>query len=180
MAPERTHLVPHRIPTTTIPTADGKGKRTRLTPELVEAAAELVRGGATPFSALISLGVPKSTVSEWLRTGRGEQPTHPHPHARYQHLAYEMDLASAEFQQKTARSLAEPGEHWKARLAVLARHDPGYREDRPPSHSGSPLEAITAHLREMRRLVEARGGAAPQLRVIDAEARMLPLSGDDS
>lgn len=50
----------------------GVARRTRLTPELIDAIAGDVRDGVFPYIAAQAHGVPKSTFFDWLRRGEIE------------------------------------------------------------------------------------------------------------
>mgnify|MGYP001049617036 CR=1 FL=1 len=66
-----------------------RGRPTRLTPEVTEAVAQLLRSGAYFDTAVASLGIPRSTARDWLRRGRDGE-------ARYRPFSDACEKASAQ------------------------------------------------------------------------------------
>jgi len=93
-------------------------------------------------------------------------------------LVRTVEESEAHLASELAKGLARPEEHYKGRALVLGTLRPEYREHRPESVAVTAMQALTSHLREVRGLVEARHDA-PQLRVLDAEARVLPAPDAD-
>jgi len=153
------------------------GRRTRLTDDVIDKTAADVRNGAPPLHALVEHSqVARTTASHWLKIGRREDPKNP-PHDRHLRLVEEVERAESEWLANTVKAWSgTDGKHWKLELAAVAARFPEYRQQAPARDEGTPLAALTEHLREMRKLVEA-GRWEPELEVIDVESKELPEGG---
>lgn len=150
------------------------GRRTRLTTQVTAEIATAIKDGAPVLDAICAIArVRPDTAKHWLQVGRGEHPLYPNPHARYVDLVREVEEAESDLVLRLAQGLARPEEHWKGRLTMLGALRNQYRDQPAPTVAATPLQAITDHLREVRRLIETRD-APVKLKVIDVPVKELP------
>jgi len=157
------------------------GRRTRLTYDAITTIAERVRKGQPLLDVIQAVcRVERATVTQWLHIGRGEHTQYANPPARYRDLLNAVEEAESAWIAETVGRWTDPAlkPHYKLQLAAVSAKRPEYREQVVSTPSATPLQAITAHLVEVRRLIEARD-APVALKVIDVRARALPEIGED-
>ena len=100
-------------------------RRTRLTPELIDAIVKRVRVGVFPYIAAQAVGIPKSTFYDWMR--RGEKGRRP-----FSELRAKVREAAA-----SARSTAEI-RVFQDRPFEWLRYGPGREKPDEPGWTESP------------------------------------------
>jgi hypothetical protein len=105
----------------------GRGRPTKLTPELQDRLVALVRQVGFLSAAARCCGLPPSLVCEWVARGQGRDPDRPAT-PMYAELADAIQRAQAEFEVQcllriNAAAKAKP-ENWKASAWLLERAFP--------------------------------------------------------
>jgi hypothetical protein len=117
-------------------------RTTKLTPELIERIAGLVRSGITPYRAAELCGIGSSTHYRWMESVR-------EPYREYRES---IKRAEAQWEADAIRQVQVHGQkHWQALAWMLER--------RFPERYGRP-EHRRLDLEEVRRLTEREGRAA--------------------
>lgn len=98
-----------------------KGRKSKLTPEMIETICEHIENGNYAKTACLASGVSESTFYEWLQ--RGKNAIEKKRHNKFSEFSESITLSFAKSEMKHVNNLVEAGEHgeWKASLEWLSR-----------------------------------------------------------
>ena len=136
-----------------------QGRPSKLTSEVTEQIASLVREGVPPSAAGERIGVSRATVNEWLRRGedRDDRPTT----CAFATFATEIRRAEASFLATCLAPItaaAQAGD-WKASLALLERRFPNHFSPRREATPERGEAAAGLTLRGLAALLRSEDGA---------------------
>lgn len=144
-----------------------KGRKTKLTKEVLTTVVDVLRGGATYEAAARAAGIHPDTLDEWRRRGEGRDPRP--AHAVYVRFATEVHAAVAEAERRWVQRIdAASALDWRAGAFLLERRHPdryGKADRTKIEHSGSIAQPVAVkdldgytmeELAELDRIEDAR------------------------
>lgn len=123
----------------------------KLTLELTEQIASLVRDGNSPSTSAVLCGISSSTFFNWMKRGRGQEP-------RFLEFSESIERASSQAVIRCVAHIhrAAVDGHWRAAAWLLERTRPeqyGKRSrgvmERDTNRLGTPTQASIERLEEM-------------------------------